>query len=244
MSVDFISLLVITLKSVPLSGYRPIPIENNGINETSNALHSHIIRDLIYSINALSSGELIGLKSRIEDMSKLADELGIGTMTLEDIVKELEKPGRDPRDEMPKPILRKDVLDMKDLTPGMILKGTVRNVIDFGAFVDIGVHQDGLVHISQMSAERRIEHPLDIVSVGDIVDVRVIDVDTNKGRISLSMILDEKEAANRSYKNNSDKNGDKKNNKNNGSRNNKNNAGRKSSKQQGLNLRGLEKFMH
>ena len=152
--------------------------------------------------------------------------------------------GRDPRDEMPKPILRKDVLDMKDLTPGMILKGTVRNVIDFGAFVDIGVHQDGLVHISQMSAERRIEHPLDIVSVGDIVDVRVIDVDTNKGRISLSMILDEKEAANRSYKNNSDKNGDKKNNKNNGSRNNKNNAGRKSSKQQGLNLRGLEKFMH
>ena len=173
-----------------------------------------------------------------------ADELGIGTMTLEDIVKELEKPGRDPRDEMPKPILRKDVLDMKDLTPGMILKGTVRNVIDFGAFVDIGVHQDGLVHISQMSAERRVEHPLDIVSVGDIVDVRVIDVDTNKGRISLSMILDEKEAANRSYKNNSDKNGDKKNNKNNGSRNNKNNAGRKSSKQQGLNLRGLEKFMH
>jgi len=145
---------------------------------------------------------------------------------------------------MPKPILRKDVLDMKDLTPGMILKGTVRNVIDFGAFVDIGVHQDGLVHISQMSAERRVEHPLDIVSVGDIVDVRVIDVDTNKGRISLSMILDEKEAANRSYKNNSDKNGDKKNNKNNGSRNNKNNAGRKSSKQQGLNLRGLEKFMH
>ena len=197
-----------------------------------------------YDINQISSGELIGLKSRIENMSKLADELGIGTMTLEDIVKELEKPGRDPRDEMPKPILRKDVLDMKDLTPGMILKGTVRNVIDFGAFVDIGVHQDGLVHISQMSAERRVEHPLDIVSVGDIVDVRVIDVDTNKGRISLSMILDEKEAANRSYKNNSDKNGDKKNNKNNGSRNNKNNAGRKSSKQQGLNLRGLEKFMH
>ncbi len=102
---------------------------------------------------------------------------------------------------MPKPILRKDVLDMKDLTPGMILKGTVRNVIDFGAFVDIGVHQDGLVHISQMSAERRVEHPLDVVSVGDIVDVRVIDVDANKGRISLSMILDEKAAANRGRKN-------------------------------------------
>ena len=187
---------------------------------------------------------LDGISKKISNYDKLAEELGIGAITLQDIVKELEKPARDPREDMPKPILRSDVLEMKDLTPGMVLKGTVRNVIDFGAFVDIGVHQDGLVHISQMSAERRVEHPLDIVSVGDIVDVRVIDVDNNKGRISLSMILDEKEAANRSYKNNSDKNGDKKNNKNNGSRNNKNNAGRKSSKQQGLNLRGLEKFMH
>ena len=220
------------------------PFDATSVHPESYEAAAKLLKVMGYDINQISSGELIGLKSRIEDMSKLADELGIGTMTLEDIVKELEKPGRDPRDEMPKPILRKDVLDMKDLTPGMILKGTVRNVIDFGAFVDIGVHQDGLVHISQMGAERRIEHPLDIVSVGDIVDVRVIDVDTNKGRISLSMILDEKEAANRSYKNNSDKNGDKKNNKNNGSRNNKNNAGRKSSKQQGLNLRGLEKFMH
>ena len=220
------------------------PLDATSVHPESYEAAAKLLKVMGYDINQISSGELIGLKSRIENMSKLADELGIGTMTLEDIVKELEKPGRDPRDEMPKPILRKDVLDMKDLTPGMILKGTVRNVIDFGAFVDIGVHQDGLVHISQMSAERRVEHPLDIVSVGDIVDVRVIDVDTNKGRISLSMILDEKEAANRSYKNNSDKNGDKKNNKNNGSRNNKNNAGRKSSKQQGLNLRGLEKFMH
>ncbi len=220
------------------------PFDATSVHPESYEAAAKLLKVMGYDINQISSGELIGLKSRIENMSKLADELGIGTMTLEDIVKELEKPGRDPRDEMPKPILRKDVLDMKDLTPGMILKGTVRNVIDFGAFVDIGVHQDGLVHISQMSAERRVEHPLDIVSVGDIVDVRVIDVDTNKGRISLSMILDEKEAANRSYKNNSDKNGDRKNNKNNGSRNNKNNAGRKSSKQQGLNLRGLEKFMH
>ena len=220
------------------------PLDATSVHPESYEAAAKLLKVMGYDINQISSGELIGLKSRIENMSKLADELGIGTMTLEDIVKELEKPGRDPRDEMPKPILRKDVLDMKDLTPGMILKGTVRNVIDFGAFVDIGVHQDGLVHISQMSAERRVEHPLDIVSVGDIVDVRVIDVDTNKGRISLSMILDEKEASNRSYKNNSDKNGDKKNNKNNGSRNNKNNAGRKSSKQQGLNLRGLEKFMH
>ena len=121
-------------------------------------------------------------------MSKLADELGIGTMTLEDIVKELEKPGRDPRDEMPKPILRKDVLDMKDLTPGMILKGTVRNVIDFGAFVDIGVHQDGLVHISQMS-DKFIKHPLEVVSVGDIVEVKVMSVDLKKQRIQLTMKL-------------------------------------------------------
>ena len=141
-----------------------------------------------YDINSITSGELIGLKSKVKDFAKMADELGIGTMTLEDIVKELEKPGRDPRDEMPKPILRKDVLDMKDLTPGMILKGTVRNVIDFGAFVDIGVHQDGLVHISQIT-DRFIRHPLEAVSVGDIVDVKVLDVDVPKKRISLTMRL-------------------------------------------------------
>ena len=117
-----------------------------------------------------------------------AEKLGIGLPTLQDIVKELEKPARDPRDEMPKPILRTDVLEMKDLTPGMILKGTVRNVIDFGAFVDIGVHQDGLVHISQMT-EKFIRHPLEAVSVGDIVEVKVIGVDLAKKRISLSMKL-------------------------------------------------------
>ena len=179
-------------------------------------------------------------------MGRLADELGIGTITLEDIVKELEKPGRDPRDEMPKPILRKDVLDMKDLASGMILKGTVRNVIDFGAFVDIGVHQDGLVHISQMSAERRVEHPLDIVSVGDIVDVRVIDVDVNKGRISLSMILDEKAAANRGRRNSQEESNNKGGNKQHTKDNNSQdrNQNRKKKKPQGLNLRGLEKFMH
>ena len=116
----------------------------------------------------------------------MADELGIGELTLRDIVSELEKPARDPREEMPKPILRTDVLEMKDLKPGMILKGTVRNVIDFGAFVDIGVHQDGLVHISEMS-EKFIRHPLEAVSVGDIVDVKVLQVDTAKKRISLSM---------------------------------------------------------
>ena len=117
---------------------------------------------------------------------KTADELEIGEITLRDIVKELEKPARDPRDEMPKPILRTDVLDIKDLKEGMILKGTVRNVIDFGAFVDIGVHQDGLVHISQMS-EKFIKHPLEAVSVGDVVEVRVLGVDEKKNRISLSM---------------------------------------------------------
>lgn len=125
----------------------------------------------------------------IQDYRKMAAELGIGEITLRDIEKELKKPGRDPRDEMPKPILRTDVLEMKDLKEGMVLKGTVRNVIDFGAFVDIGVHQDGLVHISQITNKKFIKHPLDVVHVGDIVDVKVIGVDLKKNRISLSMIL-------------------------------------------------------
>ena len=129
------------------------------------------------------------LGTLIHDKKKLAAELGIGEITLTDIIKELEKPGRDPRDEMPKPILRTDVLEIKDLSPGMILKGTVRNVIDFGAFVDIGVHQDGLVHISQMAKGRFVKHPLDVVSVGDIVEVKVISVDEAKKRIQLTMIL-------------------------------------------------------
>ena len=129
------------------------------------------------------------LSSKITDKNKTANELGIGTITLEDIVKELEKPARDPREEMPKPILRTDVLAMEDLSPGMILKGTVRNVIDFGAFVDIGVHQDGLVHISQLTDKKFVKHPLDVVSVGDIVDVKVMDVDLAKKRIQLTMKL-------------------------------------------------------
>ena len=127
-----------------------------------------------------SGGRIVG--------KKLAEELGIGEITLRDIVKELEKPGRDPRDEMPKPILRTDVLEMKDLKEGMVLKGTVRNVIDFGVFVDIGVHQDGLVHISEMS-EKFNRHPLDAVSIGDILDVKVLDVNMAKRRIALSMKL-------------------------------------------------------
>lgn len=134
-------------------------------------------------------GGLSKLSTLVRDKKKLAAELGIGEITLTDIIKELEKPGRDPRDEMPKPILRTDVLEMKDLTEGMVLKGTVRNVIDFGAFVDIGVHQDGLVHISQMAKGRFVKHPLDVVSVGDIVEVKVMNVDVAKKRIQLTMIL-------------------------------------------------------
>ena len=126
------------------------------------------------------------LAAKVKDKKKMAEELGIGELTLEDILKELEKPARDPREDMPAPILRSDVLDMEDLKPGMVLKGTVRNVIDFGAFVDIGVHQDGLVHISQIT-ERFIKHPLEAVSVGDIVDVQVMSVDVAKKRIALTM---------------------------------------------------------
>ena len=138
----------------------------------------------------VATGEdLSRLSNMVRDKKKLAEELGIGELTLVDIIKELEKPGRDPREEMPKPILRTDVLEMKDLTEGMILKGTVRNVIDFGVFVDIGVHQDGLVHISQITNKKFIKHPLEAVSVGDIVEVKVMSVDVAKKRIQLTMIL-------------------------------------------------------
>ena len=141
--------------------------------------------------NAGSGAGAVGnLERRVGDKKKLAAELGIGEMTLTDILKELEKPARDPRDDMPKPILRSDILEMKDLKPGMILKGTVRNVIDFGAFVDIGVHQDGLVHISQIT-EKFIKHPLEAVSVGDIVEVQVLAVDVPKKRISLTMRINQ-----------------------------------------------------
>ena len=140
----------------------------------------------------VTNGQAAGsLEKRVKDKKKMAQELGIGEITLTDILKELEKPARDPRADMPAPILRSDVMDMKDLKQGMILKGTVRNVIDFGAFVDIGVHQDGLVHISQMT-DKYIKHPLEAVSVGDIVDVKVLDVDLGKKRISLTMKLNDK----------------------------------------------------
>ena len=146
--------------------------------------------------SAVASGNAVGsnvgtLEKKITDKKKLAEELGIGEITLTDILKELEKPARDPRENMPLPILRSDVLDMKDLKPGMILKGTVRNVIDFGVFVDIGVHQDGLVHISQIT-DKYIKHPLEAVSVGDIVEVQVLSVDVPKKRISLTMKINQK----------------------------------------------------
>ena len=134
----------------------------------------------------VANRSVAGISKKVSDYKKLAAELNIGELTLQDIVKELEKPARDPREDMPKPILRSDVLEMKDLTPGMVLKGTVRNVIDFGAFVDIGVHQDGLVHISQI-CDRYIKHPLEAVSVGDVVEVKVMSVDLKKQRIQLTM---------------------------------------------------------
>ena len=138
-----------------------------------------------YSEKDISLG-IKDLQKKITDNKKIADEIGTDEITLMDIVKEIEKPGRDPRDEMPKPVLKSDVLDFDDLKEGMILKGTVRNVIDFGAFVDIGVHQDGLVHISELS-DKYIKHPLEVVSVGDIVDVKVLSVDKSKKRIQLTM---------------------------------------------------------
>ena len=144
------------------------------------------MKKLGYKTEDLREGKLVGLSLLVKDYKKLSGELSVGEITLRDIVKELEKPGRDPRDEMPKPILRTDVLAMEDLQPGMVLKGTVINVIDFGAFVDIGVHQDGLVHISQMT-DKYIKHPLEAVSVGDIVEVKVMSVDLAKKRIQLTM---------------------------------------------------------
>ena len=162
------------------------PLDATSVHPESYEAASALLERLGYKTEDISGGKLAGLSRKIKDYKKMAQELGVGELTLQDIVKELEKPARDPRDEMPKPILRTDVLDMKDLKEGMILKGTVRNVIDFSAFVDIGVHQDGLVHISEI-CERYIKHPLEAVSVGDVVDVRVIGVDMKKKRISLSM---------------------------------------------------------
>jgi uncharacterized protein len=164
------------------------PLDGTSVHPESYRAAEALLGKLGFSLEDITSRGLKELGRKIHDYKKLAAELNVGDMTLKDIVKELEKPARDPREEMPKPILRTDVLEMKDLTPGMILKGTVRNVIDFGAFVDIGVHQDGLVHISQIS-DKFIKHPMEAVSVGDIVEVKVLSVDMAKKRIALTMKL-------------------------------------------------------
>lgn len=164
------------------------PLDATSVHPESYEAAEGLLQTLGYTPEDIRGG-LTGLSLMTKDRKKLADKLGIGEITLDDIIKELEKPGRDPRDEMPKPILRTDVMEMKDLKEGMILKGTVRNVIDFGAFVDIGVHQDGLVHISKLTNKKFVKHPLDVVSVGDVVEVKVLSVDMQKKRIQLSMIV-------------------------------------------------------
>ena len=164
------------------------PLDMTSVHPESYEAVQKLLEKVSCRPQDISAGGLKELGRKVRSCKGLAEELGIGEITLKDIVKELEKPARDPREEMQKPILRTDVLEMKDLTPGMVLKGTVRNVIDFGAFVDIGVHQDGLVHISQMT-DRYIKHPLEAVSVGDIVEVKVLSVDLNKKRIGLTMKL-------------------------------------------------------
>ena len=162
------------------------PLDATGVHPESYGATEKLLERQGFTLEDVAGGNLSGLSKTVKDYKKLSQELEIGEITLRDIVKELEKPARDPRDEMPKPILRTDVLDMKDLKEGMILKGTVRNVIDFGVFVDIGVHQDGLVHISQIT-DKYIKHPLEAVSVGDIVDVKVMSVDLKKKRIQLTI---------------------------------------------------------
>ncbi len=165
------------------------PLDMTSVHPESYAAAGALLQELGFSLADVSAGSLstLPLLLKGKDRKKLADKLGVGLPTLEDIISELQRPGRDVREDMPKPVLRSDVLEMKDLTPGMKLKGTVRNVIDFGAFVDIGVHQDGLVHISQMSDQKFVNHPLDVVHVGDVVEVRVLSVDIDKKRIALTM---------------------------------------------------------
>ena len=176
------------------------PLDGTSVHPESYEAAERLLMKQGFKPEDIDGGKLTGLSLTIKNYKPLAEELGIGEITLKDIVKELEKPARDPRDEMPKPILRTDVLEMKDLTEGMILKGTVRNVIDFGVFVDIGVHQDGLVHISEITDKKFIKHPLEVVSVGDIVDVKITGIqpygafaslpDNSTGLIHISEISD------------------------------------------------------
>ena len=164
------------------------PLDATAVHPESYHCVKALLQRLHYSEEHLKTGGFAGIARAVRDKAVTAKDIGIGEMTLSDILKELEKPGRDPRAEMPKPVLRTDVLDIKDLHAGMVLRGTVRNVIDFGVFVDIGVHQDGLVHISKLTNERFVKHPLEVVQVGDVVEVTVLDVDVQRGRIQLSML--------------------------------------------------------
>ena len=169
----------------------PNPLDNTTVHPESYDATIAFLSSLGYSLEDLNNGKIreSDLDLSDEEFEKLSKDLGIGSITLKDIAKELKKPGRDPRDEMPQPILRKDVLTMEDLEEGMVLSGTVRNVVDFGAFVDIGVHQDGLVHKSQITDSQFVKHPLDFLSVGDIIEVKVLDIDIARHRIQLSMII-------------------------------------------------------
>lgn len=209
------------------------PLDATGVHPESYEAAKGLLEKLGYTLKDVENREAAGISGKVGDYGKMAEELGIGELTLRDIVKELEKPARDPREDMPKPILRSDVLEIKDLKPGMVLKGTVRNVIDFGVFVDIGVHQDGLVHISEI-CDHFIKHPLEAVSVGDIVDVRVLSVDEKKERIQLSM----KTGTNQVRKPAGNSGGKSK--RGNGG---KNGGNRKKTGDQPLNLSGLKNFM-
>ncbi|MEE0725906.1 MAG: S1 RNA-binding domain-containing protein, partial [Clostridium saudiense] len=164
------------------------PLDNTAVHPESYEAAEKLINILGYSMDDLKNKKLSDIEDRVKEkgLKNLESELEIGELTLKDIIKELQKPGRDPREDMPKPILKTGVIDLKDLQPGMELMGTVRNVSDFGAFVDIGVHQDGLVHKSQM-ANKFVKHPLDIVKVGDIIKVKIMEVDEKRKRISLTM---------------------------------------------------------
>ena len=164
------------------------PLDNTGVHPESYKAAKQLLTILNYSEKDFKNGSLTDIEQRLEnsDINEISEKLGVGIPTIKDIAKELAKPGRDPRDELPAPMLRSDILDIKDLKEGMELKGTVRNVIDFGAFVDIGVHQDGLVHISQI-CDKYIKHPGEVLKVGDIVNVKILSVDPDKNRISLTM---------------------------------------------------------
>ena len=228
------------------------PLDATGVHPESYAATKELLTKLGYTLSDVENRAVVGISKKISDYKALAEELGIGELTLRDIVKELEKPARDPREDMPKPILRSDVLEIKDLRPGMVLKGTVRNVIDFGGFVDIGVHQDGLVHISEI-CDHFIKHPLEAVSVGDIVDVKVLSVDEKKERIQLSMKTGTNQVKTPAGAFGNTRSGERRSggNKSKGNRSGarvadagKQNSGRKNTKDQGLNLSGLKNFMH